>query len=135
MRNQEYIINRIDWLTIALFFSLVIMGWLNIYASVYKEELTVGIFDLSLNSGKQLLFISSSLILIIIILVVDFRFFESISYPIYGLLIVLLIAVLFLGKEVSGARSWFDLGIFRFQPSELAKVATALAGAKYIGSR
>ncbi len=135
MRNQEYLINRIDWLTIVVFFSLVIMGWLNIYASVYEEDVTVGIFNLSLNSGKQLVFIGSSLILITVILAIDFRFYESFSFPIYGLFLILLVAVLFLGKEVSGARSWFDFGAIRFQPSEFAKIGTALVVAKFMGNR
>jgi len=70
--------------------------------------------------------------LIIIIMTVDFKFYNSFAYIIYGFIIVLLVFVLLFGKEVAGAKSWFDMGPFRFQPSEFSKFATALAVAKYL---
>lgn len=133
MRREDIITNKLDWATILIFFLLVILGWLNIYASVYEEGIQKNIFDLSLNSGKQLVFILSTIPLIIVILAMDFKFYPSFSYIIYGAVILLLVGVLFFGKEVAGSKSWFELGSFRIQPSEFAKFATALCIAKYLG--
>jgi rod shape determining protein RodA len=113
-----------------------LFGWLNIYAAVYDEE-TVGqgflnIFNFSLNSGKQFIWILSSILIIIVIMTVDFRFYDSFAFVIYGIVLFLLIFVLFFGTEVAGSRSWFSLGGFRIQPSEFAKFATSLALAKYM---
>jgi rod shape determining protein RodA len=91
------------------------------------------IFDATQQYGKQLIWIATSLLLAIIILFIDARFFASFSYVIYGLFILLLLAVLFFGKEVAGSRSWFEITeSFRLQPSEFAKFATALALSKFL---
>jgi rod shape determining protein RodA len=136
LRQQGSILNKIDWLTVFIYFALVILGWFNIYAAVFDEE-TMGrgfwnIFDPSLNSGKQFLWILSSILIIIVILTVDFRFYDSFAFVIYGLVVFLLVFVLFFGTEVAGSRSWFSIGGFRLQPSEFAKFATALGVAKYM---
>ena len=132
MRQEKTIINNIDWLVVFTYITLVILGWLNIYAAVYDEEVNKSIFNLSLNSGKQLIWIATSILIIIAILTVDFRFYDSFSFIIYGIVILLLIFVLFAGIKVSGSTSWFAIGGFRMQPSEFAKFSTALALAKYM---
>jgi len=132
LRQDRTIVNNIDWLVVAIYFALVILGWLNIYAAVYDEEMEMGIFNLALNSGKQLIWIGTSVLIIIVIMTVDFRFYDSFAYIIYGIIVFLLIAVLFAGIKVAGSTSWFSIGGFRMQPSEFAKFATALALAKYM---
>lgn len=134
MRRGEGIFSRMDWLTVLLFFLIVIFGWLNIFAAVYDESVSPSIFDMSLNSGRQLVFILTSLVLIIAIMTVDFKFFDTFGFFIFGGVIVLLAFVLLFGREVAGSRSWFELGPFRLQPSEFAKFATALAVAKMLSS-
>jgi rod shape determining protein RodA len=134
LSRRDDISTNIDWLTVGLFFAVAIMGWLNIFAAVYDESTHQSIFDLSLNSGKQLLFIGSAIILIIAIMVVDFKFYDTFGYFIYGAIILILVFVLIFGREVAGSKSWFELGFIRFQPSEFAKFATAMAVAKYISS-
>lgn len=133
MRQERFIVSKVDWLVIAIYFTLVILGWLNIYAAVYDEETNKNIYDLSLNSGKQLIWIASSVLIIIVIMTVDFRFYDSFAYIIYGIVVFLLIFVLLVGTKVAGSTSWFSIGGFRVQPSEFAKFATALALAKYMG--
>ncbi|MCG8386157.1 MAG: rod shape-determining protein RodA [Cytophagales bacterium] len=134
MRRAENISGNLDWLTVLLFFLIALLGWLNIFAAVYDESVYQNIFDLSLNSGRQLVFIGASVILVIVVLVMDFRFYDTFSYFIYGAVILLLVVVLLFGREVAGSRSWFEIGPFRLQPSELAKFATGLALAKYIST-
>ena len=131
MRERKGIFYNIDWLTVFLYLSLVFIGWINIYAAVYNED-HQSIFDFSQNYGKQLMWIISSVILAMIILMIDIKFFSSFSYIIYLLSMVSLVAVLLLGKEIAGSKSWFQFGSFAIQPAEFAKFATCLAIARYL---
>lgn len=126
MERSSNTFKRVDWGTVLLYAILVGFGWINIYAAVYNEEHS-SILDVSQRYGKQLIWISVSIILIITIFIIDSRAFEFLAYPIYLFAILLLIAVLLFGREVHGARSWFEFGSIRFQPAEFTKVATALA--------
>ncbi len=134
MRRGDNISGKLDWLSVTIFFLIALLGWLNIFAAVYDETVYQNIFDLSLNSGRQLVFVGASVLLIIAIMVLDFRFYDTFAYVLYGGIILLLIVVLLFGREVAGSRSWFELGPFRLQPSELSKFATGLALAKYIST-
>ena len=129
MSKKNKLLYNIDWLTIILYTLLVIMGWLNIYAAVFSED-NSNIFDISQKYGKQLMWIGFASILAIVILFTDSKLFSAFGNVFYIIMIVLLIAVLIFGKEIKGAKSWFDFGLFRLQPSEFAKFATCLAVAK-----
>jgi len=117
-----------------LYLALVTLGWINLYAAVYDETVKQTIWDLSLNSGRQLLFMAACFVIIMGIIIVDMRFYEVFAYLIYGLVIAMLVMVPIIGKEVGGNKSWIGIGSFGLQPSEFAKFATALAIAKYMGS-
>ncbi|HYI76081.1 MAG TPA: rod shape-determining protein RodA [Chryseolinea sp.] len=123
-----------DWVTVALYASIVFMGWLNIYAVTYDQSAQISIFSLQLNSGRQLLFIAGAVIIIMGILIMDMRFYETFGYVIYGFIMFLLLLVPIIGKEVGGNKAWLGVGSFGVQPSEFAKFATALTVAKYMGS-
>lgn len=114
-----------------LYFILVFIGWLSIYSSSVGEE-AGNIFDLSQRYGKQLLWIALSIVLIVVVLLIDAKFFSSFAFLFYTAMIVILIAVLFFGKTVAGSKSWFQIGSFAIQPSEFAKFTTALALAKFL---
>jgi len=133
LRERKGIFYNIDRLTVFLYLLLVFIGWINIYAAVYNEE-HKSIFDLSQNYGKQLMWIISSVVLALIILMIDIKFFSSFSYIIYFLSMFSLLAVLLLGKEIAGSKSWFQIGSFALQPAEFAKFATCLAIAKYLSA-
>ena len=132
MRNEGGIVGNLDWSVVLIYLILVTMGWFNIYASVYDAEAATSMFDFTINSGKQLLWIGLSVVLISIILIVDFRIYESLSPILYALFILLLMAVLVFGKTINGAKAWFEFGPLRFQPAELTKFATALLLARYL---
>ena len=134
MNRRGDILNNIDWLVLALYVIMVILGWLNIYASEYNPSGSNSIFDLSSSAGKQLIFIGLSFFIIIVILVVDDKLFDTLAYPIWGFFVFMLILVLFIAREVNGAKSWIEIGAFRFQPAEFTKFATALAVAKFASS-
>ena len=130
MRAAKNIFSNIDNLSILLYAILMLFGWVNIYASQYNED-TVMMLDFSTRYGKQLLFIGIASFVAFLILIIDWKFFYSLSYLFYLTIILFLIGVLFKGGITGGATSWFELGSFKFQPSEFAKFTTALALAKY----
>ncbi len=130
--SEKRIGSQIDWITVLIFFGLVIFGWLNIYSSVYSEEHS-SIFSVSQRYGKQMLWIMVAIVILVAILFVDTQVISVFAFPIYGLTMLLLVAVLLFGKEVHGQRAWFEFGDFKFQPAEFAKFATALALAKFMG--
>ena len=131
--RSNNLLANIDWVSILLYLLLVLIGWLNIYAAVYDENHS-SIFDISQKYGKQLIWIGAAFVLAFLVLLTDSKFFTTFSMVIYGIMIFLLIAVLFVGTETKGARSWFEVGDFRIQPAEFAKFATNLAIA-YVMSR
>jgi rod shape determining protein RodA len=133
MREQKSIFQHIDWFMVFLYLALVSIGWINIYAAVYNEEHS-SIFDVTQNYGRQMIWIITSVVIAIFILVIDGKFYETFAYPIYGVVLLMLIAVLLTGREVSGSRSWFEIGAFRLQPAEFAKFATNLALARFLST-
>jgi rod shape determining protein RodA len=133
MKRRINLIKNIDWLTVFIYLLLVVFGWLNIYAAVFNEQHS-SIFDLSQLYGKQLLWIFAALVLAVSLFLIDEKFFFFFSFPVYGLSFLALLLVLLFGTEIHGSRSWFVIRNFNFQPSEFAKIATALALAKYISS-
>ena len=134
MKREDNITDKIDWVTVLIYSVIVFLGWLNIYAVTYDENASTSIFSLDLNSGRQLVFIGGSVIIIAAILIIDRQFYETFAYIIYGLLMVMLLLVPIIGKEVGGNKAWLGIGSFGVQPSEFAKFATALVVAKMIGS-
>lgn len=123
-----------DWITVALYIAIVFLGWLNIYAVTYDPESNLSIFNIYINSGRQLIFIAGAFVIIMAILIIDMRFYETFAYIIYGAILFLLLLVPIIGKEVGGNKAWLGIGSFGVQPSEFAKFATALAVAKFMGS-
>lgn len=116
----------IDWWLVACWIVLTCIGWANIYASIHSSEPS-SIFDFASRSGKQFVWMMTSLGLAgTILFVINPRFYEGFSIPIYALTILLLIAVIFLGIEVKGSRSWFAFGPVRLQPAEISKISTSL---------
>ncbi|MFI5163776.1 MAG: rod shape-determining protein RodA [Bacteroidia bacterium] len=132
-REQKTIFQNIDWIITGLYLVLMVLGWLNIYAAVYNEE-HKSIFDMSQKYGKELMWITSALLIAIIILIIDANFYTAFSYPIYIIVSISLIAVIFFGREISGSHSWFRFGEFGLQPAEFGKFAVCLALAKYLSS-
>ncbi|MCQ2973595.1 MAG: rod shape-determining protein RodA [Bacteroidales bacterium] len=124
----------IDWLTVFLYLLLVFLGWLNIYSAVYDESHS-SILSMSQRYGKQLIWIGISFIIITLVMVIQARVYSIFAYIVYGIAILALFLVLFLGTKTNGARSWFEItSNFKFQPAEFAKFATALALSKFMSN-
>lgn len=122
---------KFDWITILIFLALVIFGWFNIFSASSSSEVS-SYFDLNQPYGKQLVFIFLTVVLVVIILSLEAKFYERFSSVIYILSLISLLGLFIFGKTVSGATSWYGIGGITIQPSEFAKAATALAIAKYI---
>jgi rod shape determining protein RodA len=132
LKKRDNIWAGIDWLTLGLYAFFVLFGWLNIFAVVYDPEVEKSIFDFGNDAGKQLVWIGTSILLVIIILSMDYKFFYGVSTYFYlGMLAILLITTFF-GKEVNGSHSWLEIGAVRVQPAEFAKLATALMLARFL---
>lgn len=124
---------RVDWVAIAVFVALVLMGWLNIYAAVYDDD-HASIFDIGQRYGMQMIWIGASAFIAVSILLIDAKYYHMLAYPLYWIAVLVLVGVLFLGKEVNGARSWIVMGPVAIQPTEFVKFTTALALARYMSS-
>lgn len=129
--NQQSREVRSEWITVVLFALLVIIGWLNIY-SVTSDINQEGL-QMSAIALKQLFWIGGALLIMIVVSYANVVFVRYLSYYIYGFVLLLNISVLFLGREIAGAKSWFGFGGIGIQPSEFAKIATAMALAKFLG--
>ena len=130
-RPEENI--RIDWLTVIIYILIVGFGAMNIYSANSTIDHTF-IFDLTMEYGKQFLWIGVAAIIVFLILLLDPKFFNFSGYGIYIVVIIMLLILLGTGVINKGAQAWFKIGSFKLQPSEFAKYATSLALAKFLGT-
>lgn len=121
---------RLDLTTFSVYISLLIIGWLMVYSVSYEEIESLGFWES--DAGKQLVWIGLSLLVFLVVTLIDWKFWQTLAFPLYGIGIILLIGVLFFGSTIKGAQSWFVLGGFSFQPSEVAKATTSLGLAGYL---
>lgn len=133
MEKKSNIWENVDWITIGIYLTMMLIGWINIYAAVYNEE-HKSIFDMTQQYGKQLMWIGAAIFIAVLMINTDSKFFVSFAFPIYVIIIVVLMLVPFIGTTINGAKSWIKIGSFLLQPSEFMKMATSLALARYISS-
>ncbi|MEM9051128.1 MAG: rod shape-determining protein RodA [Bacteroidota bacterium] len=131
MARGQSIVKNIDWISILLFSTLAIMGWFNIYSASYNLD-HPSMFDTSQEYGKQFIWIATSAVLGLVILLFDGDFIKRSAPIVFGVTTLLLVLVLIFGKEVNGAKAWFGFGSFGIQPSEFAKLGTALMLSFYL---
>ena len=126
MGQNNAIYKNLDWWLIICYLLLAVIGWLNIYSAIYDEEHT-SIFDFTQRYGMQFVWIITSIILgCVIIFFINPKVYSVLSPLIYLFVVLLLFAVIFVGKEVNGSKSWFVIGPVGFQPAEISKISTAL---------
>lgn len=135
--NQRNTVQTVDWITLSTFLSLVIIGWIMIYAvgygnTGYPQDL--GEFMFQTQIGRQTIWLVISIIAFLLLMTVDWQVWRTVAYFIYVVGLILLLLVPFLGKEINGQTAWFAFGWFTFQPAELAKFGTALAISSYLNS-
>ena len=123
MAELDY--KKLDWVVVGLYLLLVAFGWMNIFSASVGEA---GFrFSLSEKYIMDLIWVASALVLAVLILfVIPAKVYPAVSWPLYGLMVFLLVAVAFVGVEVNGSKSWFAIGPFRLQPAEFSKISTSI---------
>ncbi len=131
--KQPSVLRSIDWWTILIYLALLTFGWVSVCGASYTYGET-DIFSLDSRSGMQIVWIGTSIMLGLFLLLLDDRFYDTFAYAIFAVLLLLLIATIFNPHTIKGSRSWLVLGPLRLQPAEFAKFATALALAKFMST-
>ncbi len=123
-----------DYLLFSLWLTLICIGWLMIYSVGHKTGYNQEFSDFIVHTpaGKQTIFIGIAAILTFVIMTIDWKFWRTFAWLIYGFGLILLVLVLIIGVKVNGARAWFGFGGFGFQPVEVAKVGTCLALSSFL---
>lgn len=127
------VLRNIDWPTVIIYLLLLIAGVVSIYSASYDFD-NASIFSFEEFSGKQIRWVGCAIVAALVILLIDFRIYETYAYPIYIILILLLIVTIFIAPDIKGSRSWLVLGPMSLQPAEFGKFATALALSKLFSS-
>ena len=133
MLQKRGIDRNIDWITLSLYLALVMLGWSVIYAVEYRDG-QENLFQLNSPVGKQIIWSGISFVVFFIITLIDYKFWQTFAFPIYGLTLLSLIGVLIFGVEIKGARSWYSIAGSTIQPSEFAKFGTCLTMAAYLST-
>lgn len=130
--GRKGVVRSLDWWTVGLYLILVTWGWFSVCGASYDFS-NPDVFSLDCNSGKQLLWVGTSVCLACMLLLIEKRFFDSASYYIYIVMIGVLLVTIVIAPETKGSRSWLPIGSFmKIQPAEFAKFAVALAIGKYM---
>ena len=131
--NRHSIFYGVDLWTVLLYVLIVLAGWVSITSASYDEG-TADIFSFSHFYMKQLMWIGVAWTTALVVLLLDERFYHMFAYPAYFAGLALLLGALLFGREVNGAKAWFEFGSFRLQPVEFVKIATALALARVMSA-
>ena len=123
----------VDWITIGIYFVIVLIGWLNIYSAGFKAAHPF-ILDFSQRYGKQFIWIMTGFTMAFLVMLSDASFFSFFAYPLYGITVFADLAVRFAWRDISGSHSWFRIGEIGIQPAELGIFAINLGLAKYLSN-
>ena len=131
----------LDWVTVLIYLLMVGLGWLSVYAASYSPDApadplrTLSFSELmAFNWFKQILWIATALALIVVLVVIDYKAYDTFAFVLYGGMIVLLVVTMVVARPIAGSRSWLELGPVRLQPAEFAKFTTALAASRFMAS-
>ena len=134
-KEKKGVLRSIDYWTILIYIALLAFGWLSVCGASYDYGTDTDLFSLSTRSGMQIVWIGTSLVLALFIMLLDDRYYDMFAYVFFGLMLLLLFGTIFNPHTIKGSRSWLVLGPVRLQPAEFAKFATALALAKFMSAR
>lgn len=115
MNNRN--LKNVEWWILILAILLCIIGFVALYSATQSNNYEY--------LRKQVLWFGISFLIMVIISFIDYKILVKISPILYGISLILLVAVLFT-KSINGASSWFNIGSFSLQPGEFAKIAVIL---------
>ncbi len=131
--EKNRVLKSLDWPVMLVYVVLCLIGCLSIYGASYEFGES-GLFDLTQRSGKQFMWLIMAIFIGMTIMLTDSNKFFSSSFFLYISLMVVMLATIFLAHDIKGSRSWLVFGPINVQPAEFAKVATALAISRIMGS-
>lgn len=134
-KEKKGVLRSLDYWTIVIYLMLLAFGWLSVCGASYDYGSDTDLLSMSTRSGMQIVWIGTSLVLALVLLLLDDRYYDMFAYVLFGLLLLLLFGTIFNPHTIKGSRSWLVLGPLRLQPAEFAKFATALALAKFMSAR
>lgn len=132
MRREDSLTRHVDWWLFAIVMTMLLIGIANVYSAAYDPD-HPSIFDFSQKYGKQIMWVSISLFLGLVVFLIDSDIYRKFAIPIYLFCFSLLIVVLFT-PPINGARAWLGIGSMGIQPAEFMKIATAIALSSYVSS-
>jgi rod shape determining protein RodA len=126
-QGSKGIFLSIDWMTIMLYVILIVWGWFSVCGACYDFN-NPDLFSWETNSGKQIVWAGTSLVLAAVLMLIEKRFYDTAAYVIYGAMMILLALTIVIAPDTKGSRSWLPIGGGqKIQPAEFAKFAVALA--------
>lgn len=126
-QSNKGIFLSIDWITILLYVILIVWGWFSVCGACYDFN-NPDLFAWETNSGKQIVWGGTSLVLATVLMLIEKRFYDTAAYVIYGAMMILLAVTIVIAPDTKGSHSWLPLGSsVKIQPAEFAKFAVALA--------
>jgi rod shape determining protein RodA len=131
LEDRSTFLRRIDWNFAGVVFALNIIGLINVYSATHG----VNAVETNRLFFSQIFWLVNGWITFLLVTVIDYQFFTRVAYVLYGLNLMALIAVMFVGKVALGAQRWLDFGFFSYQPSESMKLALVLIMAKYMSQK
>ena len=131
--SSKGIFLSIDWVTILLYVILIVWGWFSVCGACYDFN-NPDLFSWETNSGKQIVWAGTSLVLAAVLMLIEKRFYDTAAFVIYGAMMILLAITIVIAPDTKGSRSWLPIGgSVKIQPAEFAKFAVALALGKLMG--
>lgn len=129
--SNKGIFMSLDWITIGLYVVFLVWGWFSVCGACYDYQ-NPDVFSFELNSGKQLVWIGTSLLLAAALLMIEKRVYYNASTGIYIVMMLVLLLTLVIAKDTKGSRSFIAIGSQKIQPAEFAKFAVALVIGRYM---
>ena len=121
-----------DWITFSTYLSLITIGMLMLFST--EQASLSDLWNFNSIIGKQAVWVGISLAAFVVAITINWRNWDTLSYPIYILGMVLLVGVLIFGTNIKGSTAWYSFAGVSFQPSEFAKLATAVALASFLSN-
>jgi rod shape determining protein RodA len=116
---------NLDWPLALATLGLIVIGLLTVYSATSIPGAHQGLWM------KQLVWFGIAFVAAWVVAAIHFRLYDSLAWPLYGVSLLLLVAVLTIGTSRLGARRWIEVGPLQFQPSEIAKLATTFVLARF----
>jgi rod shape determining protein RodA len=130
LKFDRRLLLNFEWSLVVAVLLVAGMGLANLYSATYVAEGGASGYFI-----KQAYYYAMGFALILVLISIDYRVLITLNYPIYVITILLLCYALFFGSSVANTQRWINLGFFRLQPSELAKLTLVIALASFFSRR